>query len=110
MIDDLPEELRIEYSPLNYFYQGKAEGGGPRDGETLTSTTLTQFVPRTVKNKAPFIVPGSTLNMDPEERKKLRQAEKEALEESTWAKNNPHRYDFDLDRKVWIYHPYNSST
>lgn len=105
MQDDISEEDKPIYLPRHTIYRGDAEGG-PNDGKVMVCAYLTEFVMRKVERKPVDYNGRSVMGLSVQERNQLAEAEKALMKESIWAKQNPHRYDFDLDRQVWVYVEY----
>lgn len=108
MQGNIPEGDEPVYNPYRPVHRGDAEGG-PNDGKLMFSESLTEFIPRKIERKGPD---PNTINMrklSPQERDLLQEIEKAQLREAIWARQNPHRYDFDIDRQKWIYVEYQLS-
>lgn len=105
MQDDISDDMKPVYSSYSSTYTGVCIGG-PKNGETYYNTELTAFVPRKVKKKPSDYIGRSLMGLSLQERTALVEQEKALMKETLWAKKHPHRYDFDLHRKVWVYVEY----
>lgn len=103
MQDDTSDERPI-YVTYRQTFRGQCEGG-PIDGQNFFSHELTAFFPRKVKNK-PAFNGRSVIGLSEQQHAWMQEQEKAAMKEAIWARENPHRYDFDQARQVWVYVEY----
>lgn len=93
---NIPEGTEPIYDFTTPVFKGIAEDG-PRVGEFLASTSLTYFIAKPYKSQ-PHLWPAT-----PEEQDAARQ---EWQNELNYNRAHPDRYDYDLDRKVWVWVDY----
>lgn len=105
MSNNIPEGYKPVYSPTVRTYIGLAEGG-PNNGRHLSSQSLTIFIPRQTKRRIFDRHSTPISGLTESEQQSLEEAEKEAMAEAERNRHIPHRYDYDLERKVWVYIDY----
>lgn len=105
MMDDISDDMKPVYKPYKPIHKGICQDG-PMDRKLLESTNLTEFIQRKVERKSVDYNGRSLMGLSEQERSKLIEAEKALMKETLWAKKHPHRYDFDIDRQMWVYVEY----